>query len=43
MTSLAVSRAIDRLHATPVDHRELVIPPRLVVRGTTAAARATLD
>jgi DNA-binding LacI/PurR family transcriptional regulator len=42
MTTLAVTRAIDRLNGTPVDHRELVIPPRLVVRGTTAAARATL-
>jgi DNA-binding LacI/PurR family transcriptional regulator len=43
MTTLAVTRAIDRLNGTPVDHRQLVIPPRLVVRGTTAAARATLD
>jgi DNA-binding LacI/PurR family transcriptional regulator len=43
MTTLAVTRAIDRLNGTPVDHRELVIPPRLVIRGTTAAARATLD
>ena len=43
MTTLAVTRAIDRLNGTPVDHRELVIPPRLVVRGTTAAARATPD
>jgi DNA-binding LacI/PurR family transcriptional regulator len=42
MTTLAVTRAIDRLNGTPVDHRQLVIPPRLVVRGTTAA-RATLD
>jgi DNA-binding LacI/PurR family transcriptional regulator len=43
MTTLAVTRAIDRLNRTPVDHRELVIPPRLVVRGTTAAVTATLD
>jgi DNA-binding LacI/PurR family transcriptional regulator len=43
MTTLAVTRAIDRLNGTPVDHRELVLPPRLVVRGTTAAVRATLD
>jgi DNA-binding LacI/PurR family transcriptional regulator len=41
LTTLAVTRAIDRLNGTPVDHRELVIPPRLVVRGTTAAVRAT--
>jgi DNA-binding LacI/PurR family transcriptional regulator len=37
MTTLAVRRTIDRLNGTPVAHRELVIPPRLVVRGTTAA------
>lgn len=43
MTTLAVTRAIDRLTGTLVAHRELVIPPRLVVRGTTAAVRATLD
>ena len=27
ITTLAVTRAIDRLNGTPVDHRELVIPP----------------
>jgi DNA-binding LacI/PurR family transcriptional regulator len=43
MTTLAVTRAIDRLNGTPVAHRQLVIPPNLVVRGTTAAARATVD
>jgi DNA-binding LacI/PurR family transcriptional regulator len=43
MTTLAVTRAVDRLNGTPVDHRELVIPPRLVVRGTTAPVRAALD
>jgi DNA-binding LacI/PurR family transcriptional regulator len=43
MTTLAVTRAIDRLNGTPVAHRELVIPPRLVVRGTTAAVTATVD
>ena len=42
-TTLAVSRAIDRLNGTPIDHRELVVPPRLVIRGTTAAARAIRD
>ena len=42
-TTLAVSRAIDRLTGTPIDHRELVVPPRLVIRGTTAAARAIRD
>jgi DNA-binding LacI/PurR family transcriptional regulator len=43
MTTLAVTRAIDRLNGTPVPHRELVIPPHLVVRGTTAAVRAPVD
>jgi DNA-binding LacI/PurR family transcriptional regulator len=35
MTKLAVSRAIARVEGTPVDHREVIVPPRLVVRGTT--------
>ena len=43
MTTLAVTRAVDRLNGTPVDHRELVIPPRLVVRSTTAGVRTTPD
>jgi DNA-binding LacI/PurR family transcriptional regulator len=30
MTTLAVTRAINRPNGTPVAHRELVIPPRLV-------------
>jgi DNA-binding LacI/PurR family transcriptional regulator len=37
MTALAVARAVDRLDGTPVEQREQVIPPRLVVRSTTAA------
>lgn len=37
MASLAVARAIDRLDGTPTGGREIVIPPRLIVRGTTAA------
>ncbi len=36
ITTLAVARAIDRLDGTPVTERELVIPPHLVVRATTA-------
>jgi DNA-binding LacI/PurR family transcriptional regulator len=36
ITTLAVRRAIDRLDGTPVTERELVIPPHLVVRATTA-------
>jgi DNA-binding LacI/PurR family transcriptional regulator len=37
MATLAVARAIDRLDRTPTGGREIVIPPRLIVRGTTAA------
>jgi len=37
MATLAVARAIDRLDGTPTGGREVVIPPRLIVRGTTAA------
>jgi DNA-binding LacI/PurR family transcriptional regulator len=36
MAGLSVTRAVDRVDGTPVAHREIVIPPRLVVRGTTA-------
>jgi len=43
LTTLAVTRAIDRLNGTPVAHRELVIPPRLVVRGTTAPGPGQSD
>ncbi|HEX5201995.1 LacI family DNA-binding transcriptional regulator [Paractinoplanes rhizophilus] len=35
MSTLAVTRAIERIAGTPVAHRETVIPPHLVVRGTT--------
>jgi DNA-binding LacI/PurR family transcriptional regulator len=35
MTRLAVRRAIDRIEGTAVARREVVVPPRLVVRGTT--------
>jgi DNA-binding LacI/PurR family transcriptional regulator len=38
MTRLAVSRAIARVEGKPVDRREVVVPPRLVVRGTTGPA-----
>jgi len=38
MTELAVARAIARVAGTPVDRREVVVPPRLVVRGTTGPA-----
>jgi DNA-binding LacI/PurR family transcriptional regulator len=36
LTTLAVGRALERLDGTPVRQRELVVPPRLVVRTTTA-------
>lgn len=39
MTTLAVGRAVERIDGVPVTHRELVIPPRLVLRGTTAPPR----
>jgi DNA-binding LacI/PurR family transcriptional regulator len=35
MSRLAVARAIARVERTPVTSRELVVPPRLIVRGTT--------
>lgn len=37
MARLAVGRAVDRLDGTATGGREIVIPPRLIVRGTTAA------
>ncbi|WP_405587832.1 LacI family DNA-binding transcriptional regulator [Streptomyces sp. NBC_01190] len=36
MTTLALTRAVERIDGTPVALRELVIPPRLVPRGTTS-------
>ena len=39
LSTLAVRRALDRLDGVPVQRRELVVPPRLVVRSTTAAPR----
>jgi len=35
MATLAVTRAVERIDGAPVPHREVIIPPRLVVRGTT--------
>jgi DNA-binding LacI/PurR family transcriptional regulator len=37
MTRLAVERSVARIHDDPVADREQVLPPRLVVRGSTAA------
>jgi DNA-binding LacI/PurR family transcriptional regulator len=39
LTTLAVERVLTRLDGTPVDRRELVVPPRLVVRSSTAPPR----
>ncbi|MCV2490284.1 LacI family transcriptional regulator [Geodermatophilus sp. YIM 151500] len=39
LTTLAVRRALDRLDGVPVRQREQVVPPRLVVRSTTAPPR----
>lgn len=37
MTRLAVERSVARIHDEPVAEREVVLPPELVVRGSTAA------
>jgi DNA-binding LacI/PurR family transcriptional regulator len=39
LATLAVRRALARLDHTPINQRELVIPPRLVLRSTTAKGR----
>ena len=39
MARLAVERAIARLEESPVDGREIVLPPHLIVRGSSAPAR----
>jgi len=39
LSTLAVRRALDRLDGVAVEQRELVVPPRLVVRSTTAPPR----
>jgi DNA-binding LacI/PurR family transcriptional regulator len=40
LAELAVQRAVDRLSGAEVTDHEIVLAPHLVVRGTTAAARA---
>lgn len=35
MTTLAVTRAVDRIMAAHVARREVIVPPHLVIRGTT--------
>jgi DNA-binding LacI/PurR family transcriptional regulator len=39
MTRLAVERSVDRLRGEPITKREIVLPPELVVRSSTAAPR----
>jgi DNA-binding LacI/PurR family transcriptional regulator len=39
LTTLAVTRAVERLDGVPVARRDLVVPPRLVVRSSTALPR----
>ena len=41
MADLAVGRAVARMTGERIDDREIVLPPRLVVRGTTAPPPAT--
>ncbi len=41
MARLAVARAIDRIEASAIARRDVVIPPRLVVRGTTGPPTPT--
>jgi DNA-binding LacI/PurR family transcriptional regulator len=39
LTELAVRRAVERIEGQPVQHREQVVPPHLVIRGTTGPPR----
>jgi DNA-binding LacI/PurR family transcriptional regulator len=34
-----VRRAVERIEGQPVQHREQVVPPHLVIRGTTGPPR----
>ena len=36
LTSLAIARADARLDGASIDERELVVPPHLIIRSTTA-------
>ncbi|HEY0002962.1 MAG TPA: LacI family DNA-binding transcriptional regulator [Actinoplanes sp.] len=40
MATLAVARAVDRVDGAAIAHREVVVAPRLVVRGTTGLPAA---
>jgi DNA-binding LacI/PurR family transcriptional regulator len=39
MTNLAMSRVVDRIGGANIARREVIVPPHLVVRGTTGSAR----
>ena len=39
MTNLAMSRVVDRIEGANIARREVIVPPHLVVRGTTGSAR----
>jgi DNA-binding LacI/PurR family transcriptional regulator len=39
LTGLAVQRAVDRIEGRPAQRREQVVPPHLVIRGTTGPPR----
>lgn len=43
MTELAVARAVDRIDTGPVAPREVIVPPHLVIRGTTAPPDGALE
>jgi DNA-binding LacI/PurR family transcriptional regulator len=42
MATMAVSRAVDRIAGAHIVHRETVIPPRLIIRGTTGPPAAAI-
>jgi DNA-binding LacI/PurR family transcriptional regulator len=43
LTSLAIARAADRLDGSTISERELVIPPHLVIRSTTAPPTGSIS
>jgi DNA-binding LacI/PurR family transcriptional regulator len=43
LAQLAVGRAVARLDQLPVDGRQIVLPPHLVIRGTTARRHAMVS
>lgn len=39
LTEHAIAAVVERLEGARIEHREVVLPPYLVVRGTTGAPR----